>query len=64
MDCCKFSYFSDKKDFVAIKTVIMTMKSTFMLMIPGILFEIEKTQIRFFCIYPKNSGAGAFKVKL
>lgn len=47
MDCCKFSYFSDKKDFVAIKTVIMTMKSTFMLMIPGILFEIEKTQIRF-----------------
>lgn len=63
MDCCKFSYFSDKKDFVAIKTVIMTMKSTFMLMIPGILFEIEKTQIRF-CIYPKNSGAGAFKVKL
>ena len=62
MDCCKFSYFSDKKDFVAIKTVIMTMKSTFMLMIPGILFEIEKTQI--FCIYPKNSGAGAFKVKL
>lgn len=34
MDCCKFSYFSDKKDFVAIKTVIMTMKSTFMLMIP------------------------------
>ena len=40
MDCCKFSYFSDKKDFVAIKTVIMTMKS--------ILFEIEKTQIRFF----------------
>lgn len=48
MDCCKFSYFSDKKDFVTIKTVIMTMKSTFMLMIPGILFEIEKTQIRFF----------------
>ena len=48
MDCCKFSYFSDKKAFVAIKTVIMTMKSTFMLMIPGILFEIEKTQIRFF----------------
>ena len=48
MDCCKFSYFSDKKDFVAIKTVIMTMKSTFMLMIPVILFEIEKTQIRFF----------------
>lgn len=48
MGCCKFSYFSDKKDFVAIKTVIMTMKSTFMLMIPGILFEIEKTQIRFF----------------
>lgn len=47
MDCCKFSYFSDKKDFVAIKTVI-SMKSTFMLMIPGILFEIEKTQIRFF----------------
>ena len=46
MGCCKFSYFSDKK--VAIKTVIMTMKSTFMLMIPGILFEIEKTQIRFF----------------
>ena len=41
MDCGKFSYFSDKKDFVAIK-------STFMLMIPGILFEIEKTQIRFF----------------
>ena len=39
MGCCKFSYFSDKKDFVAIKTVIM---------IPGILFEIEKTQIRFF----------------
>ena len=48
MDCCKFSYFSDKNDFVAIKTVIMTMNSTFMLMIPGILFEIEKTQIRFF----------------
>lgn len=48
MDCCKFSYFYQKKDFVAIKTVIMTMKSTFMLMIPGILFEIEKTQIRFF----------------
>ena len=48
MDCCKFSYFSDKKDFVAINTVIMTMKSTFMLMIPRILFEIEKTQIRFF----------------
>ena len=48
MDCCKFSYFSDKKDFVAIMTVIMTMKSTFMLKIPGILFEIEKNQIRFY----------------
>ncbi len=48
MDCCKFSYFSDKKDFVAIKTVIMTMKSTFMLMIPGILFEIEKNSDKVF----------------
>lgn len=53
MDCCKFSYFSDKKDFVAIKTVIMTMKSTFMLMIPGILFEIEKNSDKVFCIYRK-----------
>ena len=63
MGCCKFSYFSDKKDFVVIKTVIMTMKSTFMLMIPGILFEIENSD-KVFCIYSKNSGAGAFKVKL
>ena len=64
MDCCKFSYFSDKKDFVAIKTVIMTMKSTFMLMIPRNIIWNRKNSDKVFCIYPKNSGAGAFKVKL
>ena len=57
MDCCKFSYFSDKDGHHDDEVNLHADD-------PRNLIWNRKNSDKVFCIYPKNSGAGAFKVKL